>query len=253
MGPPPVLSDPPVLGPGPWDRSQCCCPALTQGGFEGLSLTPSVPTSLVLGHLPGDPATPGVRDQWRRREAASVFFVTCLRFCGSGRGSRGGVRRHESSEWRLLGTGRGEGLRTRPHPKGQRRRAAGERPGGLLQVTRIATVTPTLGPAGCLVSRQLDFFSVETQSSGSVCSSSLQRPLCWCRLRRSCVAATESVAHLQTRLTPRAGRPPLWYYSAPPPNCDPSHSRLAGPLPPSSPTTPPPRPHCCCQVPPLQP
>lgn len=220
-GPAACALRPPGAGPWAraWDRSQCCCPALTQGGFEGLSLTPSVPTSLVLGHLPGDPATPGVRDQWRRREAASVFFVTCLLFCGSGRGSRGGVRRHESSEWRLLGTGRGEGLRTRPIPKGNGDgRAAGERPGGLLQVTRIATVTPTLGPAGCLVSRQLDFFSVETQSSGSVCSSSLQRPLCWCWLRRSCVAATESVAHLQTRLTPRAGRPPLWYYSAPPPN-----------------------------------
>lgn len=62
-GPAACALRPPGAGPWAraWDRSQCCCPALTQGGFEGLSLTPSVPTSLVLGHLPGDPATPGAR------------------------------------------------------------------------------------------------------------------------------------------------------------------------------------------------
>lgn len=48
------------------------------------------------------------------------------------------------------GNGVGEGLKTRPHLTGQRRRAASERPAGLLQVTRTATVTPTSGPAGSL-------------------------------------------------------------------------------------------------------
>lgn len=72
-------------------------------------------------------------------------------------------------------------------------------------------------------------------------------------LRRSCVMAPESVTYLQTRLPPRAGHPPRWYCSAPPPNYyHPRHDRLACPLPslsPNSPATPPLRLSGGCQFP----